>query len=205
MNENIEVWGISAKMGAGKDYVSSHYLIPYLETVNPKKWLIVALADPIKYEVIAKDGMEYERVFETKDGASRRALQHRGTEEGRNKYGSDVWVNWLIAYIRRTAETSGIQRFIVTDVRFPNEITMLRSAFVRTKILRIVAPKRTEARLWQEAAGCLNLTYECLATHPSETALDAWTQFDAVFKNDVDDGEGEKRFQCLMNKLICIE
>jgi hypothetical protein len=53
----------------------------------------------------------------------RRLLQHTGTEAGRGVLGEDVWIN---AVLDRIDEAPVEKRWVITDVRFPNEADRIK-------------------------------------------------------------------------------
>ena len=87
-------------------------------------------------------------------------LQRLGTEVGRDMFGTNFWVDQTF----RKLESDPGQRFVLTDVRFPNEADAVRDAggFV--------------LRVRREGFGPVN-------GHSSETALDGY-EFDAFIDND---------------------
>lgn len=173
-----EVLGLSSRAGGGKNHIAEKILLPLLP---PKNTMVVALADHFKIDAVAKDRCPYERVFIQKDEDTRRALQYRGTEDGRLKYGEDIWIRTLEAWMRAHYER-GVQRFIITDVRFPNELEWVHS--LGGKVFRIVAPNRTEVRVRGEATS--EKAYRAIMDHPSESAMDVvpLDMFDRVLYND---------------------
>jgi hypothetical protein len=175
---NIQIIGFSGKIGTGKNYVSEKLFLPMLPQ---KPTLVMALADHFKVDCCTKDGVAYERVFINKDEQSRVILQKRGTEEGRVKYGDDIWIRTAETWMRLYAER-GVQRFIITDVRFPNEVDWVNS--LGGHVIRIEAPERNLFRLNMEAKGdCEKLA--ALAGHLSETALDEYMDdFLCIIQND---------------------
>lgn len=64
----------------------------------------------------------------------RRLLQAYGTEGARNIFGADIWVKALFLY----AETAGIDRLVIPDVRFPNERTAIEDR--QGLVFRITRP-----------------------------------------------------------------
>lgn len=174
---NLEIYGFSGKMGTGKNYIAEKL---FKAMLPPKNTLVVALADHFKIECCVKDKVEYEKVFGLKDDKTRNLLQKRGTEEGRNVYGHDIWINILETWIKRHHET-GIERIIVTDLRFPNEVEWLKSIGGTT--FRIEAPNRNIDRLKQEAKEDMERLNR-IKNHESETALDYYNNFDYVINND---------------------
>ena len=183
--QNLELYGFSGKMGTGKNYISEKLFKAMLPVKNT---LVLALADHFKVECCAKDGIEYERVFVQKDGESRKLLQKRGTEEGRAIYGEDIWTRTLETWIRRHHET-GVERIIITDLRFRNEVEWVKSLGGMT--FRITAPQRNQTRLREEAElmtsqeGTIEEKMNIIANHPSETDLDGLDdEFDFNINND---------------------
>lgn len=165
MTSPFTLIGLSGKAGVGKDYIAEHYL-------RPAGYLPVSLADHFKLTIVGRGLATYEEVFFTKPPHVRKLLQEEGTERGRDTWGVDVWCHTLGATMRRQAERWGLTKFVVADVRFPNEVQWVRSLGGYT--MRIRAPQR-EAQSW--------LTAEQRA-HVSETALDGYGPFDADLDND---------------------
>lgn len=175
--KHLELYGFSGKMGTGKNYIAEKL---FKAMLPPKNTLVVALADHFKIECCVKDNVDYNKVFGLKDDKTRSLLQKRGTEEGRNIYGPNIWINILETWIKRHHET-GIERVIVTDLRFPNEVEWLKSLGGYT--FRIEAPHRNMNRLKQEAGDNLDWLHK-IQNHASETALDNYTNFDYIINND---------------------
>tara|TARA_R100001163_G_C5068174_1_gene208068 strand:+ start:1018 stop:2388 length:1371 start_codon:yes stop_codon:yes gene_type:complete len=181
--EGLELFGFSGKMGTGKNYVAENLFKAMLPVKNT---LVLAFADHFKVECCAKDRVDYEKVFVQKDDATRDLLQKRGTEEGRNVYGEDIWTRTLEMWIRRHYET-GVERVIITDLRFPNEVEWVKS--LGGMAFRIEASKRNMARLEQESCGD-KAKLDAIANHSSEIALDGkLDMFDFVINNDYEDAE----------------
>lgn len=179
MNE-IELFGFSGKLGTGKNYISEKL---FLAMLPKKNTLVMALADHFKVECCAKDKIKYEKVFVAKDDETRYLLQKRGTEEGRNKYGEDIWVKTLETWIRVYRER-GVERFIITDLRFPNEVEWVKSKGGVT--FRVEAPGRNLTRLKEESAGD-EAKMDLIRNHSSEVTLDGYPNFDYVINNDYED------------------
>lgn len=168
----MEIYGFSAKLGCGKNHVAEKYFLPMLP---PKPSMIVAYADFFKVEAIVKDGLEREKVFGVKDRKTREILQHRGTEEGRNQYGDDIWVK-ILEETMNLYYQRGIKRFLITDVRFPNELAQIKR--LGGVVFYISAPQRNSERLKIEEDDM------SASSHLSETALDNYSDFDYVIYND---------------------
>lgn len=109
----------------------------------------------------------------------RKLLQLIGTECGRNIIHPNIWVNASMSGY------SGESNWIFTDVRFPNEADAIRNRggiLIRTKRF---------------------MELETKAQHPSETALDNYTDWDYVIENTGSIEElTEKVRQILIRKKI---
>ena len=99
-------------------------------------------------------------------------LQVVGTDIFRRHIHEDAWV-WVVESRIARYKSMGIP-WIVTDVRFPNEIEMIRRQ--RGFVVRIEAPTLTEGTRDH--------------THPSETACDHIEL--PTFNNDRSDGQNQK-------------
>src|SRR5205085_7562505 len=184
--KTVEIFGFSGKLGTGKDFLANalNNMLPAVPT------LFLALADQLKIEAIVKGGLSRDKVYGKKDEETRKVLQELGTSQGRDKYGEDIWINylteWMIQHVNR-----GIRRFFITDVRFSNEVEFINS--VGGYLFRIRASKRNDLRLTKELElqGILEdnpdfmMRKEKLASHISETALDNH-QFNHTIFNDLE-------------------
>ncbi len=161
----IDVIGLSGYARTGKDTAAK-----YLRELGFKR---VAFADTLRNAAYALDpvigeGYSLQEVIDDYGwdgykntpfaGEVRRILQRLGTEVGRNLIGEDVWV-------AATFDNLPCDKYVVTDVRFPNEADYIRERYDGI-IIRIERP----------GVGPIN-------DHPSETALDDY-DFDFVINND---------------------
>lgn len=98
----------------------------------------------------------------------RRLLQRMGTDVARNIIADDAWTAIMQRRIEASYtgfdETPEAARYVITDVRFPNEAKLIND--LGGEVWRIE----------REGYGPIN-------NHPSETALDDWS-FDARIAND---------------------
>lgn len=140
----VEIFVFSGKMGSGKDFLAKvlHSMLP------PKPTIFLSLADTMKIEGIVKGGLDREKVYGKKDEKTRLVLQKIGTEEGRVKFGYDIWIKFLYEWMLQHQQR-GIQRFFITDMRFKNEYTFFQN--LHATIFRVIAPKRNFQCLLQEA------------------------------------------------------
>lgn len=164
----MKVVGLAGRSGVGKSTLAASYL-------RPLGFMEVALADEIKIRAIATGVAGYEDVFVgSKPPQVRTWLQEEGTERGRQVFGQDVWARALFARLRKVSETWGMDRFVVTDVRFVNEVEYIRSH--GGIVLRVDAPERNRNN---------GMTDE-QRRHQSETDLDNMSAdaFDGLILND---------------------
>ncbi len=160
---------VSGKIGSGKDYIMENFLIPLLSRdIAVSK---MAFADHIKINVASQDNIAIETVLQgSKKPEIRKKLQIQGTEEGRDKYGEDIWINTLENWIRlRTCRGDKLDIVLITDCRFPNEAAWIeRNGGL---LIRTSAPDRNSIALDKEAGSDLAVR-AAIETHRSETALD---------------------------------
>lgn len=176
----MEIWGFSGKLGVGKNYIAERMFQPMLPE---RKTIFLAFANHFKIDAIVKENLDREKVFGKKDDHTRRVLQIMGTENGRDKYGEDIWIN-LAEEWRSYYELLGYERAMIFDVRFANEVDYIKR--IGGKAIRIEAPQRHLATASKEAE--LNgSNLDAILTHASENSLNECTSFDLIIKNDLDD------------------
>jgi hypothetical protein len=168
------VIGLAGGAGVGKDTIAIKYL-------KPMGFVPLALADEIKYKVVARGEATYEECFVTKPPKIRTLLQEEGTERGRNVFGEEYWMDQLFARIGYYNVRWGMDKFVITDVRFPNEVTGIQAR--GGKVFQIVAPQRYASNGMTDAA----------RQHPSERSLDNFTAFDGVIRNDIGEEQSVQR------------
>lgn len=177
----IEVYGFCGKIGTGKNYIAEQIF----EKMMPKSNSVtIAFADQLKIDGIVKLDLDRYKCFVEKDEHTRKALQRIGTEEGRDVYGQDLWVNYIREWVLTHAER-GVKRFIISDVRFKNEFDLIENEFNGTNI-RVNAPKRNKEKLLQESEGD-EVKLKSLSSHISETDLDEGRVFGFTILNDPED------------------
>lgn len=181
---------ISGKMGSGKDYTGQWILqnIKLYPSLARQNVQVLSLADFFKIRAIVFHKLPRETVYGQKTPESRKFLQEEGTEKGRKVVGESVWVDHLYQAVRNGLDR-GTRVFIITDIRFPNEVAWVRQLVLPDykiihRVVRMVAPLRTLKRYQEE-----QLSME-QRLHPSETALDEGTlnwSFDMTIPNDPQD------------------
>lgn len=157
--------GLGYKSGVGKDFIAR-------EVLRPLGWQNIAHAWAIKEDGMNLRGFSYEDLFVTKPGYVRDWLQKYGLAKREEDPG--VWLKRLRTRMQILHYEGGIEKFVVTDVRFENEFHFLRDALGGT-LVKVTHGDRPYPLLSTTAA-----------LHPSETELDrlpdeAW---DAVLVND---------------------
>lgn len=176
----MEIIGLLGHQGVGKNYIAEEIL---LKKLDYKPTLVIAFADHFKVEGISKYDLEYDKVYGKKDFYTRKRLHLIGTEEGRQKFGYDIWIktihNWIKVYNSR-----GIKRFIIPDVRFQNEVDWIKS--LNGVVIKINAPNRYIARVKEEANND-NEKIQKIISHESENMIDKIENYDFLFNNDYND------------------
>lgn len=183
--------GVSGKMGTGKNYIAEHIIIPFLRKHYKQHSIIeMAFADQIKVNAMVKHGLTIEALT-NKTARIRNILQKEGTEEGRDKLGEDVWVNYLSKWID-LHQSRGVKVVVITDVRFKNEAEFIKKR--GGQVIRIEAPQRNTERLVMEH------NTANIKMHRSETELDDFKGFDLVVNNDL--GTNEKKTSKIIRDFL---
>lgn len=152
----VRVYGMIGRMGSGKDFVAKYYLKRYLREVRGERGtcLALAFADGLKRESASKYGFDYESLYHKKTKESRFHCQRLGTEYGRNVYGNNVWVRHLLVEMRTHYEVNDVRLFVVTDVRFANELVTLKFLFGdRFETIQVLSDERHREALKRESGG----------------------------------------------------
>lgn len=175
---DIEIFGFIGNMGSGKNYVAEKLFLPNLSL---KPSLVIAFADHFKLTAVCFQKLDYNKVFGEKDETTRKRLQELGTEFGRDKYGDNIWCDVLYNTMRMYSER-GIARFIITDVRFENEVKFIKE--LGGVIIKIEAPDRTLLRLQKESNNDEEKIKE-LSNHRSETFIKDFKDYDYYVDNSI--------------------
>lgn len=131
LQNNITVIGLSATAGTGKDYVG--------KLIKQHGFHNISLAWHFKIQCISHGEATYEEVFDTKPPRVRRLLQILGTEQGRDVWGEDIWVNTMFAWMTLYHKDWGIDKFVIPDVRFPNELRAIQQ--LGGKVYRVIGDR----------------------------------------------------------------
>lgn len=170
---------VSGKLGSGKDYIAENFLLPLIHGVVSK----MAFADQIKINVASQNAnVDLINCLQgNKSMELRRLLQIAGTEQGRDRYHPDIWIDTLENWIKLRVLRDGTPDVVlVTDCRFPNEADWIeRNSGL---LIRVNANSRNEIALRRESNGNEE-SYNAIKNHPSETSLDDY-QFTYNINND---------------------
>lgn len=191
----MELIGLLGHQGVGKNYIAENIL----NDILPKKnTLIMAFADHFKVECVTKKNVPYDKVFKEKDKESRRLLQIVGTEEGRNIYGDDIWINTLETWLN-IYKSRGVKRFIISDVRFQNEVDWIKK--MGGHIIKVNASDRHENKVCQESN---NNTYAKneISSHVSELEIDTINNFDFEVDNSIGNDVKNQLLNLFKSKLF---
>ncbi len=175
----MELIGLLGHQGVGKNYIAE----VILPKILPKKnTVVLAFADHFKIDSICKYNASFDKVFGEKDYETRRLLQKVGTEDGRHKYGYDIWIRTTETWIK-ILHSRGVERFIISDVRFLNEAEWIKS--LNGKLIKIESPIRFKQRLLKETNNDEDKINEII-NHPSESNVDNISIYDICVNNDPD-------------------
>lgn len=198
-NEQIEqneqklpiIVGITGKKFNGKDTLGNHLVSKY-------NYVRIAFADPLKEVIKTVFNFNDEQLYgESKEiideywkVAPRTVMQYVGTDMFRNQIGKilpDIGTNIWIEVIKRKIldiwKTNPNQRIVLTDLRFPNEINLIKE--LNGIIIRV---KRNIEKSEDEF----------VVIHESETYID-------MFKVDYDFENNQSRDKLYeqFDKILC--
>jgi len=192
--------GFSGHIGSGKNYIAEELFIPLLinKLIEKTNYNIIpyyySFGDQVKVELLCRMSYEeidskngYNEFFINKNTDVRKKLQEYATENGRDKYHKNIWVRALDIWINiQTERLSKLkqknicQLFIITDVRFKNELEYIESN--DGIVIRIIAPNRSINKIIKETNNDNNIIKE-IVTHQSENELD-FHEFKYIIDND---------------------
>ena len=173
------ILGLAGYARSGKDTVAEYLVEKY-------GFVRMAFADPMREALLRLDpninlagmsvplsmavrGMGWETLKEDSQEV-RQLLQRMGTEVGREMFGEHFWVDYAI----NAAVDSGHERIVFSDVRFPNEVSGIKS-FEGNKVWHIDRPGVTPANDHISEHALDNHTFDLYITnaHTKEHLYDA--------------------------------
>lgn len=125
----MNIIGLSGPAGSGKDTVAGMII------ERRVGWCTLSFAEPMKRMLVAGGFLTQEQIEDrwfketplSFHGCSpRHLMQTLGTEWGRKLIAPDIWVRLLNEQVSTLAE-NGVSGVVITDVRFENEATYIRS------------------------------------------------------------------------------
>ena len=132
---DFKVIGLSGFAGSGKDHI-------YRECLKPKGWRQFSLAWHFKTFLISSGIITYEEAYTNpKPEKVRHLLQIQGTELGRQLYGEQIWLNTAKVWMQTLHDSWGVDKFVIPDVRFWNELRYVQNA-LDGKVIWVDAPTR---------------------------------------------------------------
>ena len=152
--------------------------------------IILKYTDDVNYGVLkelSKLRISDDNFYENKTDMTRLLLQLYGTEIFRNRVGKNYWVDKVVDKIIEAQK----EYYILTDVRFPNEINHLENKLNGITSLRdydVIKIRINRSDINRKST---------IDEHPSETALDEYDGWDYVINTNGDLEE-------LQNKTIKI-
>lgn len=144
--------GITGRKYNGKDTMADFLVQNYGYTK-------LAFAEPLKEAAIALFGFSHEQVYgdlkeviDPRWGVSpRQVMQFIGTELIRENIGKllphigeNFWVHCVLTKIQDRLSKDPNAKFVISDVRFPNEIECIRKLNITSRIFRIQRPDLAE-------------------------------------------------------------
>ena len=198
--------GITGRAGVGKDEVGR--IIQELEPGwEIKKFAgklkqicgILCGVDPIKFE-----DQEFKKQMSPFGMTYRELLQKVGTEGMRDTIDSDVWVKALFAEFIEDQPNPILPpeepKWIVTDVRFPNEADAIKER--GGYLIKVI---RKEWVSWKDEQS--GYTYHTVKydpfekEHPSESAMDNYEGIDVYLDNNGTLEELEDKVKVILNQI----
>lgn len=176
---SVKIIGVSGKIGSGKDHIVKNYLLPAFDK-SKEKCMVLSFADFLKEYCAMVYDLNYHELYQQKNKNSRKILQRTGTEL-RKKHGPHTFVNIVHQKIQDLACRNGFSVFILTDVRFPEELNFVRKN--NGFLCRVESKSRNSRKLQKECSSDKKKILE-FSTHESEVALDKHTAYDFILHNE---------------------
>jgi hypothetical protein len=139
----------------------------------------ISFADHLKMTLIARDEMSWEDAYVIKPKWVRDRLQQFGTEEMRDTVDPNFWVKALEGWIQTIHSRHKVTKFIVSDVRFINEVEWIHEN--EGVVIRLDSNRENVEELTPEQT-----------THRSEVSLDNYNFHHRIINNEADAEEAER-------------
>lgn len=197
LKEKVKIISICGLMGTGKDYIVDNYLIPNIK----EKYTKMSIAHSLKIRSVIEDFSDSRFLFGEKDFQTRKIFQDFGQQQ-KNLNGEDYWIDICIMDIYYQYKTNGIETFIISDCRFPNEALLLKD--LGSKIIKIIAPERNEQKIQKETQTIKNYIvsdfspYKRLKYDSSESFVDQ-IEADYIIHNNPGDVIDIEKLKIFLN------
>jgi len=167
----LAIIGLAAKIAKGKDHMAS--------IISARRGFFqLSFTDHLKMTLIGRGEMTWEEAYVTKPKWVRERLQQYGTEEIRDKVEAAFWVNALEGWIQIFHKRHRITKFVISDVRFLNEVEWIHEN--EGFIIRLDSDRESTEDITADQA-----------THRSEVSLDTYDFPHRVLNNEADAEEAE--------------
>lgn len=142
---------------------------------------------------------EFIAVGNTNPITNRQFLQYFGTEFMRTYIYKDIWVAITARRILEHAKTMGNADFVITDVRFPNEIEALQK-YLRRYLMGDV--QIIKVRVDRHQRSLIGKYWDKFTQHSSETGLDFYKDWDYFIPNYGSLSDYKKSVKSLVKKIL---
>ena len=139
----VKIIGICGKKESGKDtvgdYIVSHYTgYEKLSFAGALKQICKILYPFLTDNQLSDHKLKEKIEVDTLQNQSPRMIMQRvGTDLFRTHYDKNIWIRILNDSIRRRIQENQSSKFVITDVRFQNELEYILSTFEDVTILNI--------------------------------------------------------------------
>lgn len=162
-----DLFAQGVKDGAREDFsLLTDYLNEQFERIEKEVWSLSKQKFGVDLSALKT---KTENWYEEKTGITRTLLQIYGTDIFRNRVNKEFWVDQTIDRI----QNSIVNAYIITDVRFQNEIDRIHNFCNKYKTVSIRIERKNVVTETDNAK-----------EHLSETALDNYKQFTYIVEND---------------------
>lgn len=186
---NKIIIGTIGKAGSGKDTTGDYICRKY-------DFLKMALADPIKSSIkemfLLDDFTVYDRkerekpLLDFPEWSCRKLFQFIGTELMRKQFDNDIWIKLLNKRIKSCQHS----RIVISDIRFPNEVDLLKSFSKKNKYSVFFIKVNRNGYIGKNVG---------IKNHESESYdLDG----DYIIDNNSNIDDLYKKIDCIMSKIL---
>lgn len=214
-----KIIGITGKKYNGKDTIANYLCDNYGYTR-------IAYGDPLKeicrilfgFDDNQLYGDDKEKIDNRWKISPRQAFQFIGTDLLRNQMhlllpelNDKIWIKCLIELLNKKLKENPNAKYIISDVRFQNEIDSIKNEYVDSKIFRVIRPSvNIEQILTNKESKIINVTKDNLTSYTTETQTsrhesemtDTLENIDYDILNDSDLQSLYSKIENIINKTI---